>query len=239
LSEFRDDDNNILALQLEISGSTILLVSIYGPNTNDFTFFRNMEKILKDNKNIPVICAGDWNATYCTDSSTCNIDVINMCNPPSHIRSGWISDICDKFNLSDPFRTIHYNSRDFTYVPRDGGKNRSRIDFFLVSDMLLRICNKCTISPSLNTSLFDHKSITLTFNVSNKPKQHYINPIIFKHPRFEAVVTAAVLETYLQHAVEGQRDIDVAEGLLHVGRLINKISVCNEIEFNMNFDMTY
>jgi hypothetical protein len=165
-----------------------------------------------------------------------NIDIINMSNPPSITRSRWLADIYDEFNLSDPFRAMHYDKKDFTYVPRSGGRNRSRIDFFLISDRLLSICNKCYISPSLNTELFDHKSIFLNFNVSYKPKNHYINPTIFNHPRFQAVVATAVVESYLQHAVEEQEDVDVREGLLHVGRLIEKIVQCNEIEFNMHFE---
>jgi hypothetical protein len=49
-------------------------------------------------------------------------------------------------------------------------------------------------------------------------------------------VATAVAETYLQHAVPDQQDIDIEEGLLHVGRLIEKIKTCNEIEFNMYYD---
>jgi hypothetical protein len=161
-----------------------------------------------------------------------------MSLPPSFIRSRWLADICEKNNLSDPFRAINYDKKDFTYVPRDGGKNRSRIDFFLISDFLLSISNKCYISPSVNTLLFDHKSIFLSFDVSKTRPNHYINPTIFKHPRFEAVVATAVVETYLQHADVHQEDVDIDQGLLHVGRLIEKITQCNNIEFNIYFDNT-
>jgi hypothetical protein len=76
----------------------------------------------------------------------------------------------------------------------------------------------------------------LHFNTSKHVKNHYINPAIFKHPRFDAVLATAVAETYLEHAVREQQDVDVQEGLLHIGRLIEKISQCNELEFKANFE---
>jgi hypothetical protein len=49
------------------------------------------------------------------------------------------------------------------------------------------------------------------------------------------VVETATAETYLQHADRNQPDLDLEEGLLHVGRLINKIKTCNDIEFEIAF----
>jgi hypothetical protein len=90
--------------------------------------------------------------------------------------------------------------KDFTYIPRDGGRNRSRLDFFLISDTLLGICNNCYISPSLNIALFDHKSVMLSFLSKKRLSNHFINPSIFNHPRFNAVVATSAAETYLLHA---------------------------------------
>jgi exonuclease III len=109
-------------------------------------FFKSLRDILKSCQDVPVICAGDWNATYSTDVGENNIDIINMSNPPSITRSRWLADIYDEFNLSDPFRAMHYDKKDFTYVPRSGGQNRSRLDFFLISDRLLSICNNISFT---------------------------------------------------------------------------------------------
>jgi hypothetical protein len=72
--------------------------------------------------------------------------------------------------------------------------------------------------------------------VSIKPKNHFINPVIFSHPRFGAVVATTAAETYLQHAVPEQADVNTEEGQLHVGRLINCITQCNELEFKLAFE---
>jgi exonuclease III len=170
--EYRDNANNILAVKIAICGTQLLLISVYGPNNNNKSFFEFLRQILSVNIDIPKICAGDWNTTYCTSPGSENIDIINMTNPPSIIRSGWLADLYEEFHLSDPYRAIHYNKREFTYVPRGGGINRSRIDFFLISDSLLSMCNKCDVSQSLLSDLFDHKSIHLNFNTSKHIKNH-------------------------------------------------------------------
>jgi exonuclease III len=129
LREYRDNNNNVLAIKLNICDTNILLISVYGPNNNDYEFFSFIRTVLLENTDSPTICGGDWNATYCTEAGELNIDTFNMNNPPSTIRSGWLAEICNDFNLFDPFRTMHYNKKDFTYVPRSGTRNRSRIDF--------------------------------------------------------------------------------------------------------------
>jgi hypothetical protein len=100
----------------------------------------------------------------------------------------------------------------------------------MVSDSLIPLVNLCKISPSLDTVLFDHKSIHLSFQ---KPSKNFIDPIIFKHERFEAVV--AVAETYLQHA-STVLDLDLEAGLTEVGNIISKIREANEAEFDIFFE---
>jgi exonuclease III len=133
-------------------------------------FFSDLRNFFSQNTDLPIICAGDWNATYCTEDGIGNIDTLNMLHPPSIIRSAWLAEICDQFNLSDPFRVLHYNKKEFTFIPKAGTSNRSRLDFFLISDRLLTICNQCFISASLQSELFDHKSINLTFQSKKKYK---------------------------------------------------------------------
>jgi exonuclease III len=173
LREFKDEKCNILGLKTNLCGSEVLLISIYGPNTDDKGFYNFLKQVLGECAGIPVICAGAWNATYCTDPGTGNIDIINMNSPPSYIRSCWLAEICDEFNLTDPYRALHFDRIDFTYVPRTGARNRSRIDFFLLSDSLLMLANKCNISDSIQTDLFDHKSIFLSFDVTKKQKKTF------------------------------------------------------------------
>jgi exonuclease III len=137
IQTFSDNNDNILGIRLQIGESVMLLLGVYGPNQNNDNFFVDLDSILKRNRDTFIICAGDWNLTYCTDPSINNIDIINMQAPPSSIRSDRLAAICEEHGLMDPYRLLHFKKREFTYVPRHGGRNRSRIDFFLVSDNLL------------------------------------------------------------------------------------------------------
>jgi exonuclease III len=111
-------NNNILGLTLQVENETVLLVSVYGPNSNDVNFFSDLRRILGSDNYTRVICAGDWNLTYCTDNTPQNIDIINMQSPPSQFRSNLLAGICDKYNLMDPFRLLHFDKRDFSFIPR-------------------------------------------------------------------------------------------------------------------------
>jgi hypothetical protein len=98
------------------------------------------------------------------------------------------------------------------------------------------MCKQCFISDSLETLLFDHKSIKLFLGMLKKSNRNFINNQIFSHPRFEAVVATTAAETYLHHAVPGQPGLDLAEGLQHVGRLVQLIRDANDIEFELSFN---
>jgi hypothetical protein len=46
-----------------------------------------------------------------------------------------INDLCGAVSVSDPFRIMNPDSREYTYNPSGTlRKNRSRIDFFLITD---------------------------------------------------------------------------------------------------------
>jgi exonuclease III len=234
---YRDPDNNVLGLVVESNGVKILLISVYGPNNNNMEFFEFLTGILDENRSTPVICGGDWNLTYSTDPTVNNIDIINMASPPSVIRSKRLSDLCADFHLIDPYRALHPSRREYTYVPRARTANRSRIDFFLISDILINLIDDCSISSGLLTTLFDHKNVTLYLNKKKgNINMHRIDPSIFNHPRFPAVVACTAVETYLQHAQPEQVGVDIDAGLEEVGTVINKIREINDLEFEMKFD---
>jgi hypothetical protein len=83
--------------------------------------------------------------------------------------------------------------------------------------------------------MFDHKSVKLDFSTKNCPSRHFINPSIFSHPRFDAVVAVATVETYLHHAVVGQQGLDLDVGLQHVADIIALIKIANDLEFEISF----
>jgi exonuclease III len=184
---YKCPSENILGVKLLIDSSPILLISIYGPNDNDMSFYSNLSALIADNPDVPVIVGGDWNTTYSTSDPNRNPDVLYMKTIPSKIRSGWLNELCIEFELSDPFRAFHPTKRDFTFIPRGNKKNRSRLDFFLISNSIIPFVQRCEIASSNSISLFDHKSTFLDFTKNKASSKLFINhsilnPLRPSHP---------------------------------------------------------
>ena len=115
---------------------------------------------------------GDWNCTFSNTNVNENLDCLNMMNLPNLRHSNLLSNMCTDLDLIDPYRTFHPNRRDFSFIPRSKTQiNRSRIDFFLISRNLFNHTSSCDISSTLQSSLFDHKAIRLSFS---EPKNNTI-----------------------------------------------------------------
>jgi hypothetical protein len=81
-----------------------------------------------------------------------------------------------------------------------GKKNRSCLDFFLITNDLLPHVKKCSIAESISTDHFDHKTILLNFSQEKTFNKLFINRTILSNPRIDDVVLSAYADTYLAHA---------------------------------------
>jgi exonuclease III len=80
-----------------------------------------------------------------------------MRNLPSRYRSERVAELAEDLDLSDPFRALHPDVKEFTYHPSGNlRKNRSRIDFFLVSSILYNQLQPCSIAQGFCRKSFDH-----------------------------------------------------------------------------------
>jgi hypothetical protein len=228
VTEYRDADENILALKVHTSDMYLWIVSIYGPNINDNTFFDNLQELLGQVRDDPIVLGGDWNATVCTLNNGDNFDTLNMASPPSNYRSLKINNLLTEGKLTDPFRALWPDKRDFSYVPRTGRNNRSRLDFFLISDTLLHHLSECYISESLNSSLFDHKSIHLVLGSCNPAPSNAIYNSTINHSMFNYITLTSVTDTYLNHADPGTPNLN--EHFTTLGRALYLIRCINNVD---------
>ena len=114
-----------------------------------------------------------------------------MSDIPNARHSKYVEDLCQNFNLIDPYRGFFPNRRDYTFIPKNVlSTNRSRIDFFLTSTHLFNMATLCDITPHLQSKLFDHKATLLDFY----PKKNtairgpMISNFILSDPDIEIVV---------------------------------------------------
>ena len=131
--------------------------------------------------------------------------------------------MCTNLDLIDPYRTIHPNRRDFSFIPRSKTQiNRSRIDFFLISRNLFNHTSSCDISSTLQSSLFDHKAIRLSFSEpkNNTIRKPSISRSIIRDVNLDIVVFYSTYETYLHHLDNNTLNQGtLALNLLSVGRI--------------------
>ncbi len=200
LESVADDNENILLLRIRINGSDLCIGAVYSPNDNDCgNFFDLIRNTLRRWDGIPCILGGDWNATVCTDDAQVNPDVLFMRRIPSRFRSERIAELCEDLDLSDPFRTLHPEDHEFTYYPSGTQrKNRSRIDFFLISSSLYRNIESCTIAQSFCRKNFDHKPIFLNLNKRKGKGRACIYACTTENPLSNDVVRYSVYPTVIE-----------------------------------------
>jgi exonuclease III len=202
LGEARDPEENFLALHLETEGKRFVICSIYGPNQVQPAFFTALKESISNFGDILVVIGGDWNCTISCDPSPPNTDVLNMQNPPNLRHSNLLKKMCNEMHLSDPFRVKFPFRKEFTYFSKDTTKkNKSRIDFFIVSNTILSKINKSFIQPHMQNKMFDHRAIFICCKDPPKViKQPTISRDLIKDPDIELHVSLAVADTYLIHS---------------------------------------
>jgi hypothetical protein len=133
-----------------------------------------------------------------------NPDVMNMAELPNPVHSRKIRDICNRFDLTDPFRALYSERIDFSYALWGNLRNnRSRIDFFLVSSNIVEHVSECYIKSSVQSHLFDHKAIFLSFvKVRNTSSRPSISKHILRDPDLDVIVKLATYEYYVHATVD-------------------------------------
>ncbi len=236
VDEFRDENCNILLKKLDFGGVSVTIGSIYGPNTDDENFFKLLEEKIHVFGSDFVIIGGDWNCTLDSRNSRHNIDTYNMAGIPSLRRSQWLNSLCRNVKLIDPYRQLHPEKLEFTYVPFDeNATNRSRLDFFLISDNLMSRCINCRVPSSLSTLLFDHKQVHLIFRRDNPHKKQIINDMILKDTDLDGVVRVTVLETYINHAVpsDTMSDLDIERYRILIGHILSNFRLLTNCKLTL------
>ena len=191
-------------METKINDTTFIAGAVYGPNTNEnIGFYDDMHaklQVIKQNNEI--ILGGDWNCTWDSSEVEDNLDVLNMAAIPSKRRSEKLRWLSDANNLIDPFRALNPEKREFTYVPAVREyNNRSRLDFFLVSDTLLGKIENCNVAESLASTVFDHKAIHLSFVKKIKPnsKNKQILSKFLNNTEMCNTINLAATECHLHH----------------------------------------
>jgi exonuclease III len=110
------DDNNLLMLDIVIKGKRITLGVVYGPNSNDVPFFRDIENKMAQWGNACII-GGDFNTIICRDAGADNLDREGGGRVPNRQNSLVINEWIANGILLDPFRVLYPEKKEVSYIP--------------------------------------------------------------------------------------------------------------------------
>ena len=214
-----DMDDNFLLIDIDLAGTRFTLGSIYGPNEDEMGFYDNLKKGITDLRNENIVIGGDWNATWDNSVANINIDIINMANIPSKNRSDKLRGICSDLKLQDPYRVFFPTRKEYTFISSGIQMlNRSRLDYFIVSEQVLYKTINCTIPHSLSSTVFDHKPVYMSTKRKRIIHKQVISDTVLDDPDLTNYVSVGVFECYLHHAV-----LNAALSLERKNDLLNSI----------------
>ena len=157
-----DPEENFIFVHTHYLGHELLLGAIYGPNNTSRDFYRRISHVISQYSHCKIILGGDWNTVWDSAPLHHNIDVYKMAALPNPKNSELLKNMAQNYNLVDPFRVLHPFVNSYTYTPfGPSRKNRSRLDFFVISENVLPSLLNCENSNTPSTRLFDHKSVSL------------------------------------------------------------------------------
>ena len=108
---YRDDDGNLLMLQIKIQDTDLNLVCVYGPNSNDVAFFRQM-RALCENSGLKTIIGGYFNMVL--DNRAGELSIDGFC--PNVQNSRVINEWIEEGEIADPYRILYPEKAEFSYT---------------------------------------------------------------------------------------------------------------------------
>ena len=153
---------NYIFIEMELPGIiTLIIGSIYGPNSDCPEFYHGIEAILNDFENPNVIMAGDWNFTL--NQELDNLHYKNKNNPKASktmlelmLANGWV----------DYWRVFYPDRKKYTWSLKSPAKH-ARLDYFVGSEEL----TSAILNPNIETRWkSDHAPVSVRFNVNGQQR---------------------------------------------------------------------
>ena len=136
-----DKNGRYIILDMLLADTRIILVNIYAPNdaNQQISFFKEIQQQLQEFSEEIIIIGGDFNCTLAEKDKKGG----NTCNR-KHLVVEEIKKLCNLYDLSDILRVLNPNAEEFTWRNKSF-KIQCRLDFFLISNKLNDLTDKCQI----------------------------------------------------------------------------------------------
>lgn len=209
-------NGNYIIADITLENKRLTLINIYGPNDDSPEYFQNIIDLAQTFNNDEMIWCGDFNVVQNPEKDCYNYVSVN--NKKSLDK---IAEIKQMFDLLDPYREHHPESKRYTWRRKNPLK-QARLDYFLINENLFTTTEKVTIEPSYRS---DHSMIILELKFSQFKKGKGLwkhNNSLLQDLEYLRTINDKITEIKKQYAIPVY-DFDN----------INKIPN-NEIQFTIN-----
>lgn len=178
-----DPEGRFIIINISINNAPITIANIYGPNTDDASFFQNVFSTLSNHSHCPIILAGDFNTVL--DPTLDKSDRLKnkrICNSTKTIKQ-----FMSEFGLGDSWRLQHPDTAGYTFFS-PVHHSYSRIDYFLTSNSIIPNISDSTIHPII---ISDHAPVTIQWNTTTtqKPNSRWrLNTSLLQDPNFNSFI---------------------------------------------------
>ena len=158
---YKDILGNYIFVTVTIMDREFLIVSLYGPNRDDPEFYAELEERINDVGLENIIIGGDWNLVL-----DYTLDYYNYKHHNNIKAQEQVDNLMINLDLLDIWRELYPEMRRYTWR-RNTPLQQSRLDFFLISDLLSTFVTNADIKAGYRT---DHSMITLTLTLGKESK---------------------------------------------------------------------
>ena len=177
-----DPNGRFIILSGDINSFPIILVNIYGPNTDDPAFFRKVFDLIPDDDSSHILIGGDFNC-YLDPY----LDRFSSAPPPKILAVQTLNNLMKSKKVVDVWRLQHPSDRDYSFYSHVH-RSYTRIDYFLVDSRLISNIDHTKYHSII---ISDHSPITLKLQLS-LPRQAYswrFNPFLLTDQAFKEYIT--------------------------------------------------
>ena len=209
----RDSNGNYLIISFTAMEQELLLICIYGPNTDSPLFYTQLTDKIKQYNNPNIIAVGDWNLVM---DPALDYDNYKHINNPQAKKA--VEDMTVELSLTDIWRETNPESKRYTWR-RPNPIQQSRLDFFLISDHLYTYFENTEILPGYRT---DHSILTL--HLSFGKQMHRRTFWKFNYSLLQDENYVKIVKTEIQTVIGEYANQELPENCTYNGDIELKIS---------------
>lgn len=196
LKVIKGEDGNSIIILVKINGQEFTLVNVYGPNRDEPEFYGKIKDRLINLEAPNIIMAGDFNLVLDPSRDYYNYKHVN--NPRARQA---VDEMTQELDLCDIWRELNPDCLRYTWR-RHNPFQQSRLDFFLISDMVIALVDDADIICGYRS---DHSMITLNLKFDKEQRKRNTfwkyNASLLKDKKYVDEINQLISDIVSEYAV--------------------------------------